>query len=264
MKMLLSVAFLPPVIVAISLFLGCGHKGSDDRAHEEALQSGASFKTGQGILLTDEMQKILGVEIADVAERKLPKELRFTVQVFGEKHHPSVNPQDHSGCDVQGSGFLSTDAAVAVRAGQAAQLRHGTNAPLMGVVLSVQPALTRDESEIVLGVSNAAARLKPGEFVTTSLSLPGGEAVMAVPQAALLRTVEGAFVFAGNGGAYTRTAVKTGVESDGFVEITDGLLAGDQVVTNGVAALWLVELRATKGGAGCCIPRKKPDAQPAP
>ena len=66
-----------------------------------------------------------------------------------------------------------------------------------------------------------------------------------------LRTVEGAFVFAGNGSVYTRTAVQIGAEAGGFVEITDGLLAGDQVVTNGVAALWLVELRSTKGGAGC-------------
>ena len=237
-----------PVFV---LLAGCGLKQNADQAHEEVVPAGASFKAGQGVRLMDETRKILGVEIADVTERKLPKELRFTVQVFAEQHHPSVNPQDHSRCDVQGSGLLSTDVAAAVRAGQAVQLRHGTNAPFMGTVLAVQPALTPGESEIVIGVSNAAVMLKPGEFVAASLSLPGGEAVMAVPQSAVLRTVEGAFVFAGNGSAYSRAAVKTGAEADGFVEITDGLLAGDQVVTKGVTALWLVELRATKGGGGC-------------
>ena len=238
------------LVSVITLLAGCGRKKSAEQAHEE-VPAGASFKAGQGVSLTDETRKILGVEIADVAERKLPKQLRFTVQVFGEQHHPAVNPQDHSGCDVQGSGVLSTDAAAVVRVGQSVQLRHGTNAPLMGVVLAVQAALTPGESEIVVGVSNATALLRPGEFVTASLSLPGGEAVMTVPQTAVLRTVEGAFVFVGNGTAYSRTAVKTGAESDGLVEITDGLLAGDQVVTNGVAALWLVELRATKGGGGC-------------
>lgn len=237
-----------PVIV---LLAGCGHKEGAEQAHEEEVPTGASFKTGQGVSLTDETRKILGVETSDVAERKLPKELRFMVQVFGEKHHPSVNPQDHSGCDVQGSGVLSTDAAAVVRAGQSVQLRHRTNALLTGVVLAVQAALTPGESEIVVGVSNATALLRPGEFVAATLSLPGGEAVMAVPQSAVLRTVEGAFVFAGNGNAYTRTAVKTGTAAGGLVEITDGLLTGDQVVTNGVAALWLVELRATKGGGGC-------------
>ncbi len=239
------------LVPVIALLTGCGKKESSAQAHEEEMPTGASFKAGQGVSLTDETRKILGVEVADVAERKLPKELRFTVQVFGEKHHPSVNPQDHSGCDVHGSGVLSTDAASAVRTGQAAQLWHGTDAPLLGVVLAVQPTLTPGESEIVVGVSNATALLKPGDFVTASLSLPSGAAVMAVPQTAVLRTVEGAFVFAGNGSAYTRTAVKTGTAADGLVEITDGLLAGDQVVTNGVTALWMVELRAIKGGAGC-------------
>lgn len=237
-----------PVLV---LLTGCGHKESAEQAHAEEAPAGASFKAGQGVSLTEETRKILGVEIADVAERKLPKELRFTVQVFGEKHHSFVNPQDHSDCDVHGSGVLSTDVTATVRTGQAVQLRHGTNAPLMGVVLAVQPTLTPGEAEIVVGVSNAAAMLKPGEFVAASLGLPGGEAVMAVPQTAVLRSVEGAFVFAANGSAYSRTSVQTGAEADGFVEITDGLLAGDQVVTNGVTALWLVELRATKGGAGC-------------
>ena len=74
------------------------------------------------------------------------------------------------------------------------------------------------------------------------------EAVAAIPQSALLRTTEGSFVYAVNGDAYFRTAVKTGAEVDGWIEITDGLLAGDQVVTRPVETLWLIELRATKGG----------------
>jgi multidrug efflux pump subunit AcrA (membrane-fusion protein) len=51
-----------------------------------------------------------------------------------------------------------------------------------------------------------------------------------------------------NGEAYQRTAVKTGAEADGLVEITDGLLEGDSVVTKPVESLYLVELRAVKGG----------------
>ena len=33
-----------------------------------------------------------------------------------------------------------------------------------------------------------------------------------------------------------------------FIEITDGLYAGDVVATGGVEQLWLTELRLTKGG----------------
>jgi len=58
----------------------------------------------------------------------------------------------------------------------------------------------------------------------------------------------GTFVYVVNGNFYLRTAVKTGARSTDFVEITDGLYAGDVVVTTPVNQLWLSELRLTKGG----------------
>lgn len=170
------------------------------------------------------------------------------MQVFGEKHHHLLNPEDHTGCDVHGSGFVSTNTAAVLKTGQPVELLKSTNAPLGGVVLAVQKALALGESEIVIGVSNATAALKPGEFIPARINLQREEAVPVIPQSALLRTSEGTFVYAVNGDAYFRTAVKTGSEADGWVEITDGLLAGDQVVTKPVQTLWLIELRATKGG----------------
>jgi multidrug efflux pump subunit AcrA (membrane-fusion protein) len=71
---------------------------------------------------------------------------------------------------------------------------------------------------------------------------------MVVPKSAVLASAEGNFVYVVNGEAYLRTAVKTGVEAEGLVEVTDGLLAGDVVVTRPVEKLWIIELRATKGG----------------
>jgi len=259
---------IPALVVTVSLIVGCGRKESDahkegdghdhgaekaggkpdEHGHEEEAPSGASFKPGKGVLVTEETQKILGLEIADVSERKLPDQIRFTVQVFGEKHHHLINPEDHTGCDVHGSAFLSSDSAAAVKVGQPVQIFKNTNSPLGGVVLSVQKALALGESEVVIGVSNATAALKPSEFISARISLPRDDVVAAVPKTALLRTSEGAFVYVVNGDAYFRTAVKTGAEADGMVEITDGLLAGDAVVTKPVETLYLIELRATKGG----------------
>jgi len=250
------------VLIAAALFAGCGHKegdghdhdkadthGKDDgHGHGEESPSGASFKAGKGVIVTEETKKLLGIEVADVTEHKLPNQIRFTVQVFGEKHHHRLNQEDHSGCDVHGSGFVATNTAAIVKAGQPVELLKTNTAPLVGVVLAVQKALALGESEIVIGISNATAALKSGEFVPARINLPRAEAVPAIPQSALLRTSEGAFVYAVNGDAYFRTAVKTGSEADGWVEITDGLLAGDQVVTKPVQTLWLIELRATKGG----------------
>lgn len=258
MKTLPYITLSSALLVAIVLLVGCSPKGGtskeeahgkdDGHGHGEESPSGASFKAGKGVSLTEETRKILGLETADVAERKLPNQIRFTVQVFGEKHHHLLNPDAHSGCDVHGSAFLSSETAAVVKAGQSVHLIKDTNSPLSGIVLAVQKALALGESEVVVGVSNATTALKAGEFVPARINLPREEGVAAIPQAALLRTSEGTFVYAVNGDAYFRTAVKAGSEADGWVEITDGLLAGDQVVTKPVQTLWLIELRATKGG----------------
>jgi hypothetical protein len=248
-------------LLLVSSLVGCGHKegdghdhgdeahGRDDgHGHGEESPSGASFKAGKGVSVTEETKKLLGIEVTDVAERKLPNQIGFTVQVFGVKHHHLPNPEDHTGCDIHGSGFVSTNTAAIVKAGQPVQLLKDATTPLGGLVLAVQQALALGESEIVIGVSNATTALKVGEFVPARIVLPRDAAVPVIPQPALLRTSEGTFVYAVNGDAYFRTAVKVGSEADGWVEITDGLLAGDQVVTKPVQTLWLIELRATKGG----------------
>jgi hypothetical protein len=222
---------------------GSGH----GHEHDES-PSGASFKAGKGVMLTEETRRSLGVEITDLAERVLPNQIRLTLQVFDEKHHHAVNDDDHAGCDVSGSGFLATNRAAMVKAGQPVQVFARTNQALDGVVLAVQKALALGETEVVIGVSNATTALKPGAFVPARITVPRAESVPAIPHAALLRTSEGTFVYAVNGDAYYRTAVRTGAEADGWVEVTEGLLPGDQVVTKAVQTLWLIELRATKGG----------------
>lgn len=245
---------LAAVLVA-ALMAGCGHKdetehaADDGHGHGAESPSGASFKAGKGVLITEETRKLIGFETADVEERKLANEIRLTVQVFGEKHHHAMGDVDHPGCDTHGSGFMATNAAAMLATGDVVEVPQGTNAALAGSVLGVQKALTLGgEAEVVVGISNATGRLKTGAFIPARIVLQRDEAVAVVPQSALLRTSEGTFVYAVNGDAFFRTAVKTGASSGGWVEITDGLLAGDAVVTKPVETLWLIELRATKGG----------------
>lgn len=248
--------------LAVAAFSGCGkhdsgdghgHDGEkaegkgDEHGHEES-PSGASFKPGKGVIVTDETRKILGVETAEVTEQKLPSQLRFNLQVFGEVHHHDLRLEDHAGCDVHGSGFLSPDKAASVRAGLPVEILTRSNTVFRGVVLDVHKELALGELEVVVGVSNATAQLKPGEFLSARIVQSREEAVTVIPRSALLQTSEGTFVYAVNGDAYFRTAVKVGGEADGLLEITDGLLAGDAVVTKPVETLYLIELRATKGG----------------
>lgn len=81
--------------------------------------------------------------------------------------------------------------------------------------------------------------------------LPGAAGAPAIPEAALLRTVRGDFVFVANGGWYLRTPVQIGAVAGGWVEIRDGLYEGDTVVAQGARALWLAEIQAVNGGVSC-------------
>ena len=224
-------------------------EGRDDgHGHGEEAPSGASFKPGTGIILTEETRRSLGVETVEISERKLPLEIRFRAQVFGENHKPSAAETYHAECTAKAAGLLAEDKAAYVRPGAPVQLATKSGESLRGVVLGVHKALAIGEVEVVVGVTNSAARLKEGGFLGASITIPRDQDVIVVPKSAVLRTAEGTFVYTVNGDAYFRTAVKTGAEAEGFVEIMDGLLRGDVVVTKPVERLWLIELRATKGG----------------
>lgn len=96
--------------------------------------------------------------------------------------------------------------------------------------------LTPDAAEFI-GLRKAEAQAKADRVL--------------VPVDALLRNSEGAFVFVQNGQRWLRTEVKLGVESDGSIQVADGLLEGDVIAIAGVWGLWLAELQAIKGGVGC-------------
>ncbi len=248
-------------LIAVTTFpVGCGHQESsgshddekagdagDEHGHEEP-SAGALFKPGKGVVLTDEVREILGVEIADVTQEQLPQVVRFNVQILGEAHRFAYLGMDHAGCEFHGSGSLPTDKAALVEPKMPVQLLTNAKETADGFVVAVQKTLVSGETEVVIGVTKANVQLKDGEFVTAIITRPREKEVTVIPSSALLRTSEGTFVYAINGDAYYRTAVKVGGEVNGKVEITEGLFPGDQVVIKPVQTLWLIELRATKGG----------------
>ena len=69
-----------------------------------------------------------------------------------------------------------------------------------------------------------------------------------MPRSAVLETAAGKFAFVQNGDYLLRTPVTVGAENAEYAEITGGIYAGDVVAANPVETLYLIELRATKGG----------------
>lgn len=219
------------------------HGHSHGHEEEAEAPTGASYKKGQGVLVKEETKKLLGLETVEVSAKPFARKVEFVTQAFplGRAEEPT---------HWRASGMVPTALLTGVKAGQEAALRSENGETFSARVKSLDTTLGRinGETEVVLEFSGPLAPPTSVSFLRATLTLPATTGVAVVPRSALLRTAEGEFVYAVNGEAYQRTAVKTGAESDALVEITDGLLEGDAVVTRPVEALYLVELRAVKGG----------------
>jgi membrane fusion protein (multidrug efflux system) len=84
---------------------------------------------------------------------------------------------------------------------------------------------------------NADRRLKPGMMIRVSIAR-GTRQGVAVPESGLSVQGDSAFVYVlhpqGQGMTTEQRPVITGLRQDGFVEITEGLRAGEQVVADGL------------------------------
>lgn len=102
-----------------------------------------------------------------------------------------------------------------------------------------------------VAVRNPGGKLKPEMFAKVAVVLSRNEAVLAVPKEALLEAGGETFVFVQTGDTFNRVDVQTGAADDRFVEIKDGLVPDDAVVTDGkreVYTSWLIG--GPKPGAG--------------
>jgi hypothetical protein len=233
------------------------HSHNADGSHSDSAQSfsGATHKDGTGITLLEETRKLLGIQTAEVQEQTLPRTIRFTARVFdggrlaGDKA-PSSSPL--------ALGTVSTNDAILLRPGLPVNFNVASGNTVTGAVQRVSQLLASGEAEVIAALSTTTTTPQQGDFGQLTISVPGEKATLVVPREAVIRGTTGDLVYAVNGDAYTLTWVEIGTEANGMMEITDGLFAGDSVVTRGAMDLWLVELRAVKGGQGCCpAPPKK-------
>ncbi|SFL93353.1 efflux RND transporter periplasmic adaptor subunit [Marinobacter zhejiangensis] len=81
-------------------------------------------------------------------------------------------------------------------------------------------------------VDNSEGRLRPGQFMSVSLTLGQREALVIPEQAILMRGAD-SFVFVVEDGVAKRTRVTLGSREPGLVEIQSGLSADDAVVVTG-------------------------------
>ncbi|MEY3774036.1 MAG: hypothetical protein RLZZ129_816 [Verrucomicrobiota bacterium] len=202
-----------------------GHEGHDHSAHSHAEgESPVQFKEGSGLLLSAETSAALGLKTGEVEERTVRHTYEVTASVFD------------AGPPARASSLVPVEIADDLEKHPPAE------AKILAIHRELSSAVT--QVEIVFAITG-----NPSVGSTISLTLRGPASTgTAVPRSALLRTATGSFVYVVNGANLLRTAVKPGASDGEYIEILDGLYAGDVVATAGVEQLWLTELRLTKGG----------------
>lgn len=106
-----------------------------------------------------------------------------------------------------------------------------------------------------LDVANPGGKLRPGMFVDVALVDPHGvdegvqAASLVVPESALVRDSEETAVFVASGERrFQRRAVQVGRRAGSWVEILDGLTAGEEVVVEGAFLLKSAAAKESMGG----------------
>ncbi|HAU0349226.1 TPA: efflux RND transporter periplasmic adaptor subunit [Legionella pneumophila] len=113
-----------------------------------------------------------------------------------------------------------------------------------GKITLIEPnldPLTRTVN-VQIRLDNKEGLLKPGMFVRAKVILRFTQSALTVPNNAVLEIDNVTFVFVKNGTTYDRTVVSLGARDDKYTEITEGLVPGDEVVTQGNRQLYTLSL----------------------
>jgi multidrug efflux pump subunit AcrA (membrane-fusion protein) len=236
--------FLQSLVASVALLVmaGCSdHDNHTGHAREESVTehqpvAGFSFKEGSGVFLTDQTIHTLGVLAAEPPEKLLTPRLEATARVYAPG---------------RATVLLEVTQAIALVAGGPVNLGPPLHTTGMLARLDRQMEKSLGQIEALIEFGAPSRALSIGAVIPVTFTTGAAQSQLVVPSSSLLQTGEGNFVFVVNGGHFLRSRVRLGTRHGDWTAITDGLLAGDVIVTNGVSALWCLELQATKAGAGC-------------
>jgi len=115
-------------------------------------------------------------------------------------------------------------------------LRAFPTEPHEGVVTFIYPEMMKPETRTVsvrIELPNPDGQLKPGMYADVVFDGNGEAAVTAVPASAIIDSGTKQVLLVAKGeGRFEPRAVKLGQRGDGYVEVTDGLKPGEEIVTS--------------------------------
>ena len=143
---------------------------------------------------------------------------------------------DYSQVLARGMTFESPDLSL-IKPGQSATVRLDVfrDRTFQGKVQRLDVGLERESRtfEVYVLLENPELQLRPNMQASVSISIGDPQEVLAVPQRAVLGDLGNLFVFVRDGTSFERRNVVIGMKSGDQVEIVEGVLPGDNVVTEG-------------------------------
>jgi len=136
---------------------------------------------------------------------------------------------------------LSEREARQVQQGQPATVSLGVDESIKatGRVARINPVVDQATGtvKVTVELSRVGAAFKPGAFVRVGIQTDTRANVVLIPKRAVMEQDGEKYVFVASGETAKRTKVSLGYETDGKVEIRQGLSVGQQVVVAGQGAL---------------------------
>jgi multidrug efflux pump subunit AcrA (membrane-fusion protein) len=235
MKAFFNLIFSAVFLLCIS---GCTHGPKESEASAAVEKEGVQFNPKRGLQIPERTAKFIGLTIVDVEDREIGETLSFSGQVYEADR------------GILASSSFSKGTAEKLKPGQGVTVEKDGMA-VKASIQSIGRISDNQPVEVILRIDGDKEKFPVGSFVSGKIETKNQESVTSIPRSALLKAAEGTFVYTVSGEHFVRTAVKVGGTNDEFVEIRDGLLSGDQIVSKPVTTLWLAELQSIRGGKAC-------------
>jgi membrane fusion protein (multidrug efflux system) len=114
-----------------------------------------------------------------------------------------------------------------------------TKQEFIGRLFAIEPKIEATTRTLQLRAmfSNRSETMFPGAYVQIRLRLKQTDNALVVPSQALIPILKGQTILVKRNGVVVAVYVKTGIRTPSEVQITDGLVPGDTVITSGILQL---------------------------
>lgn len=104
---------------------------------------------------------------------------------------------------------------------------------------AIEPKIDEQTRNITIRAiyNNDGGKIYPGAFARIELSANKKQEAILIPTEAIIPELKGKKVFVNRSGKAIPVKVKTGLRNDARIEITEGLVVGDTVITTGIMTL---------------------------